>query len=242
MEPISIHHGDCLEVMKDIPDKSVDMVLCDLPYGVLKACRWDTVIPFEPLWGQYERIVKKDGVIVLFGSQPFTSALVMSNPRRFKYQWVWNKVKASGHLNAKLRPMLLHEDVLVFSYGRERYFPQGLVSGSFKNSRPSKSKLKDGTYNMESEHSVSLHGGYPKSIVTFSKPSDLSRLHPTQKPVELLEYLIRTYTLEGDVVLDNCMGSGSTGVACINTSRKFIGIKVDPTYFESASKRLLEVL
>ena len=230
--------GDCLEVMKDIPDASVDMVLADLPYGTT-ACKWDTVLDLAVLWAQYERVAKENAAIVLFGAQPFTSALVMSRPELFKYQWVWNKVKASGHLNAKRRPMQQHEDVLVFSRGTPAYNPQGLVYGEFSNVRPAHGKKDDTTYGSQvNDFGTAKAGNYPKSIIEFSKPNDRERVHPTQKPVALLEYLIKTYTNEGETVLDNTMGSGSTGVACANTGRKFIGIEKEPKYFEIAEKRI----
>ena len=196
MKNIQLYHGDCLEVMKEIEDKSVDMILCDLPCGTTK-CKWDTIIPFVPLWEQYNRIIKDSGVIVLFASQPFTSVLVNSNIRMFKYEWIWRKNKGGNPLNAKKIPMKQHESILVF----------------YK---------KSPTYNPQSVQFCKVEQG----------------LHPTQKPVALLEYLVKTYTNEGELILDNCMGSGSTGVACVNTNRKFIGIELDDKYFEVAKERI----
>jgi site-specific DNA-methyltransferase (adenine-specific) len=239
--------GVCLDKMKDIPDGSVEMVLCDLPYGTT-ACKWDTVIPFEPLWEQYRRVAKPNAAIVLTASQPFTTALIASNFNDFKYEWIWEKSVAGDCMNAKNKPMKKHENVLVFSTGttankssrRMPYFPQGLkpterkrsgtdygvTGGSFKVPRPS-----HGPY-------VQTVTGYPTSILKFNNDSD--KHHPTQKPVALMEYLIRTYTNEGETVLDNTMGSGTTGVACANTGRKFIGIEKDEGYFKIAEQRIKE--
>lgn len=239
-------HGDCLELMKEIPDSSVDMILCDLPYGTT-ACKWDAVIPFEPLWGQYRRIIKGPGAIVLTASQPFTSALVMSNIDWFKYQWIWEKERPSNFFAAKFMPLNNTEDVLVFSQGGcnngsknpMRYYPQGLcvIDRTAKNSNTGgkigaehKTSLNDGRL----YHQTST--GYPKKTIKFN--NDHATTHPTQKPVALMEYLIRTYTNEGETVLDNCMGSGTTGVACANTSRKFIGIEKEDRYFCIAGERI----
>lgn len=225
--------GDCLEVMAGIPDGSVDLVLCDLPYGTT-ACKWDSVIPFEPLWAQYRRIAKKNAAIVLTASQPFTTALIASSMREFKYSWVWRKSNASGFANAKKRPLKICEDVCVFSCGMPPYQPQGLE----RLIKPRERKAKVG----EAVGGNGFYDGYlqewtnyPKNILEFQ--SDRGH-HPTQKPVALMEYLIRTYTNEGETVLDNCMGSGTTGVACANTGRRFIGIERDPGYFEIARSRI----
>ena len=232
-------HGDCLEKMKDIPDKSIDMILCDLPYGTT-ACKWDIIIPFEPLWEQYKRIIKDRGAIVLFGSEPFSSYLRMSNIKQFKYDWIWDKVRPSGFQIAKYNPMKRHEIISVFQDG-SNWYPQkekrdkpvkGRVCSS---SDSSPLKYNDGKVRVYDEKN-------PQSIIVFSKQSDGKYIHPTQKPVALLEYLIKTYTLEGETVLDNCMGSGSTGVACLNTNRNFIGIEKDDKYFEIAKKRIEEHL
>lgn len=241
METEYIHNttlilGDCLEKMKDIPDKSVDMILCDLPYGTT-ACKWDVVIPFEPLWIQYKRIIKDRGAIVLNASQPFTSALVSSNFKMFKYEWIWDKKKPSGFQLAKVRPMINHENILVFCKKSSFYYPIKIP----------RDKIKKNRFQSKSESSpLAHHDGkeriyidyFPKSIIEISNANQRDRLHPTQKPVALLEYLIKTYTLEGEIVLDNCMGSGSTGVACVNTNRKFIGIELDKTYYDIACNRI----
>ena len=236
---IKLLHGDCLELMKDIPDKSIDMILCDLPYGTT-ACKWDTIIPFDPLWVEYKRIIKKRGAIVLTATQPFASALVMSNPKGFKYEWVWDKARPSGFQVAKYKPMQRHENVLVFTSKGERvhYFPimelrdkpaKGRVASS---SESSPLKYSDGKTRIYTHKN-------PQSIIVFPKPN--KAVHPTQKPVPLCEYLIKTYTNEGETVLDNCMGSGTTGVSCVNTNRNFIGIELDDEYFEIAKRRISEV-
>ncbi len=228
-----IAHGDCLEIMAEIPDSSVDMILADLPYGTT-ACKWDSVIPFEPLWAHYKRISKKNAAIVLTASQPFTSALGVSNISELKYSWVWEKSAATGHLNAKRMPMKLHEDILVFSRGPHSYFPQGLVPHG-KITRRGNNGSNFGDSGRENFQEWT---NYPRTILRF--PSDPRPVHPTQKPVALMEYLIRTYTNEGEVVLDNTMGSGTTGVACANTGRKFIGIEMDEKFFGIAKNRIEE--
>jgi DNA modification methylase len=234
--------GDCLELMKDIPDGNVDMILCDLPYGTT-ACKWDTVIPFEPLWKQYKRVIKDSGAIVLFGGQPFTSALVMSNIKDFRYCWVWEKSRYTGHLNAKKRPLTSVEDIAVFSKKTATYNPQNLERID-KVVQNSKSHSLRGTGNVTSTVSGGIKfqkytqefTNYPHRILKFSSVG--GTVHPTQKPVDLLEYLIRTYTNTDEVVVDNCMGSGSTGVACVNTGRKFIGIEQDEKYYGIAKERI----
>ena len=251
MPKIELIQGDCLEKMKDIPYKSIDMILCDLPYGTT-ACKWDTIIPFEPLWEQYKRIIKDKGAIVLTASQPFTSALVMSNVEMFKYVWIWEKSKGINFVQAKNMPIKFHEDIVVFSLGktihssqsdlRMTYNPQGLVKVDKKWSRPQ--KYENGHNFSRDSHKLERtieFENYPKSIIRFSNSDNNERgLHPTQKPVALFEYLIKTYTNEGDLVLDNCMGSGTTGVACKNLNRNFIGIELDPEYFKIAEKRIQE--
>ena len=234
-------HGDCLEKMKDIPDKSVDMILCDLPYGTT-ACKWDTIIPFEPLWEQYERIIKDNGAIVLTASQPFTSNLVMSNPKMFKYEWVWDKVSVVGFANAKKMPLRNIETVSVFYKSQPTYNPQGLIKiepKKIKNGRTHKEKGEKGMTAINGgrfkEGYIQEYTNYPKQILTFNREKGS---HPTQKPVALFEYLIKTYTNEGDLVLDNCMGSGTTGVACKNLNRNFIGIELDETYYNIARQRI----
>lgn len=237
-------HGDCLEKMHLIPEASVDMILCDLPYGTT-ACKWDVVIPFEPLWAAYRRVCKRNAAIVLTASQPFTSALVMSNPADFKYEWVWEKSKAGGIFNSKNMPLKKHENVLVFSRGtcancspeRMPYFPQGLVrvDKKAKNSKRSGHDTIGNRPSRSGEYTQEF-SGYPDTLLRI--PSEGGTVHPTQKPVALMEYLIKTYTLEGETVLDNTMGSGTTGVACMNLGRNFIGIERDDKYFQIASERI----
>lgn len=231
-------YGDCLELMQGIEDKSIDMILCDLPYGTT-ACKWDVIIPFEPLWKQYERIIKDNGAIVLTASQPFTSALVMSNVKLYKYDWVWNKKKATGHLLAKKQPLRLKEDILIFYKQQPTYNPQLTIGEPYK-SNPRRNN-KEGVYTVVGESRNDNDGfRFPKNIIEFS--FEFSPLHPTQKPVALFEYLIKTYTNEGDTVLDNCMGSGTTGVACKNINRNFIGIEKEEKYFKIAEKRINETI
>ena len=229
---IELFQGDCLELMKQIPDQSVDMILCDLPYGTT-ACKWDTVIPFEPLWAHYRRVAKRNATIVLTANHPFTATLVASNLRDFRYAWVWEKSKPVGHLRAKLQPMRAHEDILVFGVGSPRYYPQGLVK---IEPRTVTRTNTGGVYGKQAGMpSVQSFTNYPRTVLRFGVEEGL---HPTQKPVALMEYLIKTYTNPGDTVLDNCMGSGTTGVACMNTGRKFIGMEQDAKYFEIAQKRI----
>jgi site-specific DNA-methyltransferase (adenine-specific) len=243
-----IVHGDCLEVMKDIDDKSVDMVLCDLPYGATKN-KWDIVIPFEPLWEQYKRIIRDGRVTVLFGSQPFTSVLVMSNVKMFKYDWVWDKVQTTNFLNAKRQPLRQHESICVFYKGKSVYnrqFADRKLKDIRKNAREYKFNQK---YKGCQEHTGDYDFNYaedydntkinPKSIIKFtSQPKRVKALHPTQKPVALLEYLIRTYTNKGDLVLDNCIGSGTTAEACMNSGRRFIGIEKEKKFVTIARNRV----
>lgn len=242
--------GDCLEVMKDIPDKSIDMILCDLPYGTT-ACKWDNIIPFEPLWEQYNRIIKDNGAIVLFGNQPFTSRLIVSCIKLFRYTMIWEKNSPTGFLNSKYKPLSIFEDIMVFSKGtigsRSKnkivYNPQGLeiVNISKKNNKKSTWRVNHG-YNTDNnilnsdKEFIQEYSNYPNNILKFKR--DKNNIHPTQKPITLLEYLIKTYTNEGELVLDNTMGSGSTGVACLNTNRKFIGIELDKDYFKIAEERI----
>ena len=239
---MKLYHGDCLEKMKLIPDKSVDMVLTDPPYGTT-ACKWDLVIPFEPMWEQLKRIIKDNNAIVLFGCQPFTSSLIMSNSKDFKYEWIWKKSRATGHLNSKKMPMRQHESLLVFGKNKLNYFPQMSIKDKPRSAQKSV-KAKGAYGNLEEGvfRAVSESLGYPTTVLQFNDAyhDRESGLHPTQKPVTLLEYLIKTYTLENETVLDFTMGSGSTGVACKNLGRKFIGIEKDEKYFEIAKKRIKE--
>ena len=239
MDKIVLMQGDCLERMKEIPDGSVDMILADPPYGTT-VCKWDTVIPFEPMWEQLKRITKKNGAIVLFGSQPFTSAVVMSNPKMFKYEWVWEKQKPTNFYQCKSQPLRSHENIMVFSEEKHTYNPQGTCDVNIKTGRKNKSsnlysKYDGGDY-------VQKVGNYPRSVQFIPTEGDKGRLHPTQKPVALMEYLIKTYTDEDDIVLDFTMGSGTTGVACVNTNRDFIGIELDENYFDIATKRINEAV
>ena len=231
----SIKQGDCLELMKEIPDKSIDMILCDLPYGTTRN-KWDSVIPLNKLWKQYERIIKDNGAIVLFSQMPFSAELVHSNLKLFKYEWIWQKDNGTGFLNAKKMPLKIHENILVFYKKLPLYNPQMRTGFKPYKCKQGRHSTNYGAY--EQGHITESNGErYPIDIIEFKKDSGL---HPTQKPVELLEYLINTYTNEDDVVLDNCMGSGSTGVACINTNRDFIGYELNEEYFNIAQNRLRE--
>jgi len=233
---VLLYKGDCLEEMSKIPDGSVDLVLTDPPYGTT-ACKWDTVIPFEPMWEQLHRVIKDNGAIVLFGSEPFSSALRMSNIKRYKYDWVWDKVRPSGFQLARIMPMKRHELVSVFCCGRVPYIPQ-----KEKRDKPVKGKVASKSESSPLKYSDGVTRTYtdknPQSILEYYKGSDGAYVHPTQKPVALLEYLIKTYTNEGETVLDFTMGSGSTGVACVNTGRDFIGIELDEGYYNIAEKRI----
>ena len=236
MPKIELMQGDCLEKMKDIPDKSIDMILCDLPYGTT-ACKWDVIIPFEPLWEQYNRIIKDTGAIVLFGSEPFSSKLRMSNLKNYKYDWVWDKKQAGNVFLVKKQPLKIHETISVFN--SKYYYPQMREGKMRKKGGAKKSLLYDIKKNYQTKNNLY----YPTSILNdFSNANKSNRLHPTQKPVALLEYLIKTYTNEGETVLDNCMGSGTTGIACKNLNRNFIGIELDPEYFKIAENRINENL
>ena len=233
MAKIELIQGNCLEVMKDIPDGSIDMILTDPPYGTT-ACKWDSVIPFEPMWERINKLIKPNGAVVLFGSQPFTSALVMSNVKMFKYEWVWNKSLAGNGILAKKQPLKIHENVVVFN--SNIYIPE-----MRKGKARWKGGIKDkhGTFSNAEAPKVWSDEYYPTSIIDISGAGMRSgRVHPTQKPVALMEYLVKTYTNEGETVLDFTMGSGSTGVACVNTNRNFIGIELDSEYFNIAKERI----
>lgn len=245
---IKLIHGDCLEKMKDIPDGSVDMVLCDLPYGTT-ASNWDKIIDSEKLWIEYERIIKNDGAICLFASGQFTNKLINSNEKLYRYKWIWFKTKRANFVNAKNRPMTSYEEICVFSKGvtangcsnKMKYYPQGLIPihkinkdngnrfGTMAGKRPSHKKT-----------TIQEWTNYPFDVLQFNSVS--KPIHPTEKPIALLEYLIKTYSNEGELILDNCMGSGSTGVAAVNTNRRFIGIEKDDNYFEIAKKRIGEAI
>ena len=234
--------GDCLEVMKGIPGGSVDMILCDLPYGTT-ACKWDTIIPFEPLWEQYKRVIKSNGAIVLTASQPFSSHLLLSNDTMFKYEIIWDKQRGTSFANAKKQPMRSHESILVFYAKQTTYNPQFWYSKPYKIGKSVRKRvietLGDRPAGKFRTESISEDGRrYPLSILSI--PRDSKKVHPTQKPVALFEYLIKTYTKEGEVVLDNCSGSGTTAIAALNTSRKYICIEKDEKYHAIGVNRVKE--
>lgn len=238
---IQLIHGDCLEEMKNIKEKSINMILCDLPYGTTN-CSWDSVIDLKLLWEQYERIIKDNGAILLFGQTPFDKILGASNLKLLRYEWIWEKTQATGHLNAKKMPMKAHENILVFYKKLPTYNPQKTTGHKPTNNYTKYIDTQNNTdiYNTMSKE---IKGGgetdrYPRSILKFKSDKQKSKLHPTQKPVKLLKYLIETYTNKNDLVLDNTAGSFSTGIACIKTNRKFIGIELDKNYFEIGKKRI----
>ena len=242
-DKVQLYKGDCLEIMKDIPDKSVDMILCDLPYGTTKN-KWDSVLSLDELWEQYERIIKDNGAIVLFAQTPFDKVLGCSNLKMLRYEWIWEKTSATGHLNAKKMPMKAHENILVFYKKLPTYNPQKTAGHKRKVSK-AEHKINCVKTTNYGEHGLTTYDSterYPRSVQVFKTDKQKESLHPTQKPVALLEYLIKTYTNEGETVLDNCMGSGSTGVACLNTNRKFIGIEKDDKYFDIACNRINEYI
>ena len=233
--------GDCLKEMDELPEESIDMVLCDLPYGITQN-KWDSVLPLDCLWEQYRRVVKKTGVVVLFGSGAFTVSLINSNPKIWRYNLVWRKTTPTGFLNANRQPLRAHEDICVFYWKQPTYNPQKTAGHKRKVStaqhkRNSKKTTDYGEYSLCSYDSTER---FPTSVLTFATDKQKSSKHPTQKPVALLEWLVKTYTNPGDTVLDNCMGSGSTGVACINTGRKFVGIEMDEGYYRCAIERCKE--
>ena len=248
---INLMQGDCMELMKDIPNGSIDMILCDLPYGTT-ACKWDEIIPFEPLWEQYERIIKDDGAIVLTASQPFTTALIMSNIENFKYEWIWEKSNPSNIALANKQPMKYHENVCVFYKKQPTYNKQMIPRVSTRISESHKSNYVFTNRGSEQTSLGEISVDSRKYDANWKNPSSVLKVnslrpnskekvkHPTQKPVALFEYLIKTYTNEGETVLDNCMGSGTTGVACKNLNRNFIGMELDKEYFEIAKKRISE--
>jgi site-specific DNA-methyltransferase (adenine-specific) len=244
IDNITLIHGDCLVEMQRIPDKSVDMVLCDLPYGYT-ACSWDVIIPFDKLWQQYRRVIKDNGAIVLFGSEPFSSMLRVSNIEMYRYDWIWQKNKSANFAQAPYMPLKNTETISVFSYGRiaknsknrMRYYPQG-VSQCNKVCKGKKADDLRPNRAVQNDYRQTITG-YPTQILPFAKDGNA---HPTQKPVALLEYLIKTYSNDGDTILDNTMGSGSTMVACVNTKRNGIGIELDDNYFKIAQKRVKEAI
>jgi site-specific DNA-methyltransferase (adenine-specific) len=258
MPKIELIQGDCLEIMPSIPDKSIDMILCDLPYGTTK-CKWDVVIPFDKLWEQYNRVAKPNGGIALFGNEPFSSALRLSNLFAYRYDWYWQKDKAANFLFGNKMPLKVIEVISVFYSALPTYNPQKEINPKGVSKRhlsPNPSKISKNVKEVmggswketEMDETQNYHGKHyeadkllPKQLVYFSR-EQRGKVHPTQKPVALAEYLIKTYTNEGDLVLDNCMGSGTTGVACKNLNRNFIGIEKDPEYFKIAEKRINENL
>lgn len=243
--------GDCLEEMKEIKDGSIDMILCDLPYGTT-ACKWDVIIPFDKLWEQYERIIKYNGAIVLFGTRPFSSMMINSNLKLYKYDIIWEKTRSTDFMNSKNKICRRHEDILIFSKGvtanggknMMKFNPQMEEGEPYKRIMKTDPRVNTQGIRKKSMAGIELNNTgtrYPSSILKFGNPNNKT-VHPTQKPVALMEYLIKTYTNEGDLVLDNCMGSGTTGVACVNTNRDFIGIELDNEYFDIASNRINDVL
>ena len=239
MKSIDLFNGDCLDVMLKIKDGSVDMILCDLPYARTQN-RWDIIIPFEDLWKEYNRVIKPNGCIALFADGMFMAELMLSNKKMWRYNIVWDKVLPSGFLNANKMPLRSHEEIVIFYKKSPTYNPQ-MTEGNPNHSKGSSNTFTNNNYGKFKKIDNSTKLGnmkHPKSICTFPKPHPSKMLHPTEKPVECLEYLIKTYTNEGDLVLDNCMGSGSTGVACVNTNRRFIGIEKEEKYFTIATNRI----
>lgn len=232
---LKLVYGECLQAMAQLPVGSVDLVLCDLPYGTT-ACKWDTVIPFDALWAMYSRVAKPNTAIVLTASQPFTSTLVMSNLREFKYEWIWEKSKATQHALCKLRPMKAHESILVFYKAQPTYNPQMTEGEPYKGRKQINPTAE---WNMGSKRNDNDGSRYPRTVHYEVSGDRGIRYHPTQKPLALMKYLIRTYTHVGMTVLDNCMGSGTTGVAAIQTGRNFIGIEQDKKYYKVARERIL---
>jgi site-specific DNA-methyltransferase (adenine-specific) len=231
--------------MKKLDDKKIDMILCDLPYGTT-ACKWDSIVPFEPLWEQYKRIIKDNGAIVLTASQPFTSKLISSNYEMFKYEWIWEKTQATGHLDAKKKPMKAHENICVFYKKQATYNPQKTQGHErkvslAKHKRNTEKNQTEVYHKSDNFTDYDTTERYPRSVIIFASDKQKCALHPTQKPVALFEYLIKTYSNEGDLILDNCIGSGTTAIACINTNRKYIGIEKDEEYFKIATKRIEEL-
>ena len=238
--------GDCLEAMKDIPDKSIDMILCDLPYGTTK-CKWDVVVPFDKLWEHYSRVIHPSGVIALFGTEPFTSEMILSNLSLYRQKLTWLKTRPTNVFNAKKQFMNWTEDIVIFYKSLPTFNPIMRTDGQFSGSKVQRMNTdrSQGHMVQTGEKKGYVHqsnGGlfYPKTVLEFSNVNQHKNVHPTQKPTNLLEYLIRTYTNDGDVVLDNTMGGGSTGVACVNLGRKFIGIELDDSYYSIAYNRIKE--
>ena len=234
---VDLRHGDCLEILPTIPDGSVDMILTDLPYGTTQN-KWDSIIPLEPLWEQWKRIIKRGGAVVLFGQQPFTSILVMSNVQWYRHEWIWEKSHPTGFLNAKVAPLKSHENIVVFSERKAPYNPQMVPTRNRHHEGAPDTKSSNYGEYKPGKHKDFDGMNYPRTILRYSTWKDWS--HPTQKPVGLCEYLIRTYTCEGETVLDCCMGSGTTGVAAVQCGRSFIGIELDEGYFQTAQRRIAD--
>lgn len=246
MELNKIYNEDCVEGMKRIDDKSIDMILCDLPYGTTK-CKWDIIIPFVPLWEQYNRIIKENGAIVLFSTQPFTSKLILSNIEMYKQEVIWSKTRPTNVFNAKKQFMKWHENIEIFYKKLPTYNPQMRADGRFTGAKVQRmtTKREDGVFIKTGEKKDYVHESnnglfYPKDVIEISNVNKHKNIHPTQKPIELLEWFIKTYTNENELVLDNCMGSGSTAIASINTNRNYIGFELDKSYFNLANKRIEE--
>jgi site-specific DNA-methyltransferase (adenine-specific) len=234
-----LYHADCFDIMPKIESKSIDLILADLPYGTT-ACKWDSILPFEKLWNEYERLITDNGAIVLFGSQPFTTFLIASNIKFFRYCLIWDKIRAAGFLNANRMPLKQHEDICVFYKKQPTYNPQKYIDKPYDKTKYNGSKLDKNVLGAYTSQNLKNEGQrFPKSILTFSQNwKRQDQMHPTQKPVELLKYLIKTYTNKGMTILDNTMGSGSTGVAAKMLQRNFIGIEKELNYFEIAQKRI----
>jgi len=241
MQIVKLLHGDCLELMKSIPDKSIEAVITDPPYGTT-ACSWDSVIPFDLMWEQLNRVVKPNGAIVLFGSEPFSSVLRMSNIKNYRYDLIWNKIRAAGFLNANRMPLKQHENISLFYKKLPTYNPQKYIDKPYDKTKYNGKDMKENVLGSYTQKSNKNNGErFPKSILTFSQNwSRQQQVHPTQKPVPLMEYLIKTYTNENETVLDFTMGSGSTGVACLNTKRNFIGIEKEQKYYDIAKSRITQ--
>ena len=231
---VDLHLGDCLDILPTLPDDSIDMVMVDLPYGTT-ACKWDSIIHLDFLWEQYNRICKKNAAMLFTSAQPFTTTLASSNINNFRYEWIWEKPQGTNPMNAKVMPLKSHENILVFYRSKPTYNPQMWYSTPYSGFSSDTSKIGEVYGNQQSKHRDNPEGSrYPKTVLKFKQEKGL---HPTQKPVGLMEYLIKTYTNEGDTVLDNTMGSGTTGVACVNCNRSFVGIEMDKKYYQISKER-----
>ena len=232
---VDLHLGDCLDILPTLPDDSIDMVMVDLPYGTT-ACKWDSIIPLDFLWEQYNRICKKNAAMLFTSAQPFTTTLASSNINNFRYEWIWEKPQGTNPMNAKVMPLKSHENILVFYRSKPTYNPQMWYSTPYSGFSSDTSKIGEVYGNQQSKHRDNPEGSrYPKTVLKFKQEKGL---HPTQKPVGLMEYLIKTYTNKGDTVLDNTMGSGTTGVACVNCNRSFVGIEMDKKYYQISKERV----